>query len=75
MPTEMSSAQQFALAVARLNNFDMAKVRPALDTYFRQCSPCWVILEQPDRAEVVYEDDPEFVASARNRPGRFIAPA
>jgi hypothetical protein len=71
----MSLAQQFALSVARLNNFDLAKVRPALDTYFRQCAPCWVILEQPDRAEVVYEDDPEYVASARNRPGRFIAPA
>ena len=75
MQVRMSLAQQTALEVARLNDFDIAKVRPALDTYFKQCSPCWVIIERPDHAEVVYEDDPQFVASARNRPGRFIAPA
>ena len=75
MQPQMSLAQRLAIEVARLNNFDLAKVRPALDTYDKQCSPCWVILEHPDRAEVVYEDDPDIVASMRNRPGRFVAPA
>ncbi len=75
MQTRMSMAQKTAIAVARLNNFDTAKVRPALDTYDQQCAPCWVILEHPDRAEVVYENDPDNVASMRNRPGRFVAPA
>ena len=71
----MTLAQKTAIEVARLNNFDTAKVRPALDTHDRWCSPCWVILEYPDRAEVVYENDPDIVASMRNRPGRFVAPA
>jgi hypothetical protein len=75
MPPRMTLAQKTAIEVARLNNFDMATVRPALDTYDRRYSPCWIILEHPDRAEVVYENDPDNVASMRNRPGRFVAPA
>jgi hypothetical protein len=74
-PQRMTIAQKTAIEIARLNNFDMAKVRPALDTYDERCSPCWVVLEYPDRAEVVYENDPDIVASMRNRPGRFITPA
>ena len=75
MRARMTLAQATALQVARLNNFDTGKVRQALDTDYRQCPPCWIILEQPDRAEVVYEDDPASIASTRNRPGRFVAPA
>jgi hypothetical protein len=61
--------------VARLNNLDIAKVRLALDTDYSECPPCWLILERPDHAEVVYENNPDAIASARNRPGRFVAPA
>ncbi len=75
LPSRTTMAQKTAMEVARLNNFDMARVRAALDTYDERCSPCWVIVEHPDRAEVVYENDPDFVASMRNRPGRFVAPA
>ncbi len=75
LPPRMTMAQRTAMEVARLNNFVIAKVRPALDTYEERCSPCWIILEHPDRAEVVYENDPDFVASMRNLPGRFVAPA
>lgn len=67
------TAQEMALEVARLNNLDVAKVRPALDTHTRGCSACWVILELPDRAEVIYEEQPRFIESARNRPGRFVS--
>jgi hypothetical protein len=69
----MTSAQRTALQIAKLNNLETGKVRPALDTHTRNCSPCWVILELPDLAEVVYEEEPEFVESARNRPGRFVS--
>jgi len=75
MGSQVTRAQETALQVARLNNFDIAGVRQALDTRYRQCPPCWIILEQPDHAEVVYENDPYAIASTRNRPGRFVAPA
>jgi len=71
----MSTAHKMAIEIARLNDIDLTKVRPALDTHTEQFSPCWVILEAPDRAEVVYEDDPDTVLSARNRPGRFVTAA
>ena len=47
LPPRMTMAQKTAIEVARLNNFDMAKVRPALDTYDERCSPCWVIWSIP----------------------------
>ena len=76
MGLRKSMAQKFAVEVPALpNNFDLATVRPALDTHDRHCSPCWIVLGDPDRAEVVYEDEPDMVASMRNRPGRFVAPA
>ena len=75
MLVRMTMAHQTALQVALLNNLDIAQVRPAVDTHFRECPPCWIILEQPDRAEVIYEDDPDAIATARNRPGRFVMPA
>jgi hypothetical protein len=34
-----------------------------------------VKVEQPERAEVVYENDPYAIASTGNCPGRFVAPA
>ncbi len=74
MRARNTMAQETALQVARLNNVDIAKVRLALDTHYTQCPPCWIILEQTDHAEVVYEADPDIIASARNRPGRFVAP-
>jgi hypothetical protein len=73
MRSRKTMAQMTALQVARLNNVDIASVRPALDTHYEQCPPCWIILEQSDRAEVVYEADPDIIASTRNRPGRFVA--
>ncbi len=73
MGSRKTMAHKTALQVARLNNVDVAKVRPALDTHYEQCPPCWIILEQCDHAEVVYEADPDIIASARNRPGRFVA--
>ncbi len=37
MGSRKTMAHKTALQVARLNNVDVAKVRPALDTHYEQC--------------------------------------
>lgn len=34
-------------------------------------APCWIILETPTGANVVYEDEPDAICVNGNHPGRY----
>lgn len=49
------------------------KPRRAIDTNFPETLPrCWVLLEEPNNAVVVYDDDPKTDVSTGNHPRRFL---
>lgn len=70
----MTDAEKLALEIA--GEYNSSETRLCRDTSFPDAPQCYVAMEWPDNAIVVYLDEPDTCVSTGNHAGRFqgVAP-